>query len=84
MRRVVLCGLIQILEESKSHSYFMIPLFMNSLKHLLNDENQKVRHAFILFLLKIKKIDSQNENANKINYTKIVDMSNIASALIVS
>lgn len=83
VRRVVLCGLSQILEESKSHDYFVAPFFM-TLKNALHDENQKVRHAFILFLLQVKKVDSQSENRNKINYAKIVHLSDIACALAVS
>lgn len=84
VRRVVLCGLSQILEESKSHVYFMTPFIMTLLKNALHDENQTVRHAFILFLLKVKKVDSQSEHRNKINYAKIVDLSDIACALAVS
>lgn len=84
VRKAVLCGLSQILEESKSHNYFMAPFFMTLLKNALHDENQIVRQAFILFLLKVKKVDSQSENRIKINYTKIVDLNDIASALAVS
>lgn len=84
VRRVLLYGFCQLLEEFKSHSYFKNPFLITKLKNTFNDENEKVRRAFIHFLLKIKKVDSQSDTSEKINFTKIVDLRNIASALAVS
>lgn len=81
VRRVLLYGFCQLLDEVKSHSYFKNPFLIAKMKHTLNDENEKVRRAFIHFLLKIKKIDSQYDADDKINFTKIVDLRDIAFAL---
>lgn len=84
VRRVLLYGFCQLLEEVKSHSYFKNPFLITKMKHTLNDENEKVRRSFIHFLLKIKKIDTHADVMDKINFTKIVDLRDIAFALAVS
>lgn len=84
VRRVVYYGFCQLLEERKSHDYFCTPLLRAKLKNALNDDNEKVRRAFIHLLLKIKKIDSQALTVTKINYAKIVNLHDIAHALAVS
>lgn len=84
VRRVIFYGLCQILDEIKSHSYFKNPLIRDKLKNTLNDENEKVRRAFIHFLLKVKKVDSETQSENKINFATIVNLKSIAAALAVS
>lgn len=84
VRRVIFYGFCQLLDESKSHTYFKVPFFMTKMKNTLNDDNEKVRRAFIHFLLKVKKIDSQLENTDKISFAKIVNLRDTASALAVS
>ncbi|XP_050420549.1 condensin-2 complex subunit G2-like [Adelges cooleyi] len=81
VRQVMFYGFCQILEESKCYDYFKTPTFMAKLKKVLYDINEKVRRAFIYFLLKIKKIDSIPENKNKINFAHIVNLNDIAKAL---
>uniref|UniRef100_A0A2H8TZZ4 Condensin-2 complex subunit G2 n=1 Tax=Melanaphis sacchari TaxID=742174 RepID=A0A2H8TZZ4_9HEMI len=81
VRRVLFYGFCQLLEEFKSHSYFRNPFLITKMKNTFHDENEKVRRAFIHLLLKIKKIDSQSDTKDKINFTKIVDLRDIASAL---
>jgi len=83
VRRVIYYGFCQLLDEKKSHCYFQNPFLITTMKNSLNDENERVRRAFIHFLLKIKKVDSQEEN-NPINFAKIVNLQDIASALAVS
>lgn len=84
VRRVVFYGFCQILDEIKSHGYFKNPLIRDKMKNTLNDENEKVRRAFIHFLLKVKKVDSQTQSEDKINFATIVNLSNTAAALAVS
>ncbi|KAL4131307.1 hypothetical protein QTP88_008640 [Uroleucon formosanum] len=81
VRRVLLYGFCQLLDESKSHSYFKNPFLIAKMKNTLIDENEKVRRSFIHFLLKIKKIDSHTDTKDKINFTKIVDLRDIAFSL---
>ncbi|XP_050529448.1 uncharacterized protein LOC126899015 isoform X2 [Daktulosphaira vitifoliae] len=81
VRQVIFYGFCQLLEESKCFNYFKTPVFKTKLKKVLNDENEKVRRAFIHFLLKVKKVDSIPENENKINFASIVNLSDIARAL---
>lgn len=84
VRRNLYYGFCQLLDECKSHNYFKNPLFISIMKNSINDDNEKVRRAFIHFLLKIKKIDNQLEHVNKINFAKIVNLQDTASALAVS
>lgn len=84
VRRVIYHGFCQLLDEHKSHCYFKNPYMIAAMKPSLNDENERVRRAFIHFLSKIKKVDSQIENDDKINFAKIVNLEDIASALAVS
>ncbi|XP_050543998.1 condensin-2 complex subunit G2-like [Daktulosphaira vitifoliae] len=81
VRKVMFYGFCQLLDENKSYNYFKTPAFIVKLKKTLYDENEKVRRAFIYFLLKIKKVDSIPENTNKINFAQIVNLNDIASAL---
>jgi len=84
VRRVLFYGFCQLLDEIKSHSYFKNPFLITKMKNTFSDENEKVRRSFIHFLLKIKKIDTQSDTKDKINFTKIVDLRDIAFALAVS
>lgn len=84
VRRALYYGFCQLIDEFKSHNYFKNPLFMVKMKSSMNDDNEKVRRAFIHFLLKIKKIDNQLDNENKINFAKITNLQDTASALAVS
>jgi len=84
VRRVLFYGFCQLLDENKSHSYFKNPFLITKMKKTFDDENEKLRRAFIHFLLKIKKIDTQSDTKDKINFTKIVDLRDIAFALSVS
>lgn len=84
VRKVIYYGFCQLLDENKSHAYFKNPFLLNKMKTTLNDDNEKVRRAFIHFLLKIKKLDSQNTTNDTINFAKIVNLENIAMILSVS
>lgn len=84
VRRSVFYGLCQILDEFKSHVYFLNTSLRASMKNALFDENEKVRRAFIHVLLKIKKIDVELEQINKINFASIVNLHDAANALAVS
>lgn len=84
VRRVLIYGFCQLLEESKSYSYFKNPFLIAKMKKTLNDENEKVRRAFIHFLLKIKKIDTNLDTNDHINFSSIVNLNDIAYALAVS
>lgn len=84
VRRAVYYGFCQLLEESKSHDYFRTTILMSKMKNTLNDDNEKVRRAFIHFLLKIKKNDSLVSTVTKINFAKIVNLQDIAHTLAVS
>ncbi|VVC32382.1 Hypothetical protein CINCED_3A006773 [Cinara cedri] len=82
VRLVVIHGFRQLLEENKSHNYFKKPLLVSKIKTALTDENEKVRRAVILFLLKVKKVDcSPNGNTNTINFATIVNLTDVANAL---
>ncbi|XP_025409710.1 condensin-2 complex subunit G2-like isoform X2 [Sipha flava] len=86
VRRSLFYYYCQLIEEEKSHVYFRNPMFMAKLKNGLNDENEKVRRAFINLLIKIKITDAKAENTekeNKINYAKIVNLKDIADAIAV-
>lgn len=84
VRQVMFYGFCQLLEEKNSHDFFRSPSFRVKLKKTLYDENEKVRRAFINFLLKIKKIDNKSETTDKINFAQIVNLRDTASALAVS
>lgn len=83
VRRVVYFGFCQLLDERRSHIYFKNNALIAEMKKTLNDENERVRRAFIHFLLKIKNIDSEI-TGDKINFAKIVNLSDTAKALAVS
>lgn len=84
VRKVMYYGFCQLLDENKSHEYFKNPILLGKMKTTLNDDNEKVRRAFIHFLLKIKKLDSQNTTNDTINFAKIVNLQDIAMILAVS
>jgi len=84
VRRVVYFGFCQLLDETRSHVYFKNPSLLAKMKNTLNDDNEKVRRAFIHFLLKIKKLDNQNTTTDKINFAEIVNLNDTAKALSVS
>jgi len=84
IRRTIYYGFCQLLDESKSHCYFENPSIIATMKQSLNDENERVRRAFIHFLFKIKKVSSQLDDDDKITYVQIVNLQDIANALAVS
>lgn len=84
VRQALLYSFCQLLDENRSLVYFNTPSFVAKMKKILNDENEKVRRAFLHFLLKVKKVDSKPENINKINFTHIVNLNDVANALAVS
>lgn len=87
VRRALFYYYCQVLNEPKSHIYFKYPKFIAKVKNALYDDNEKVRRAFIHFLLKIKNIDAVSKNTNitnKINFAEIVELKDIAGALAVS
>lgn len=77
VKKFIFHGFCQIFHDFRLHSYFIESALKHKIKNTFNDESEKVRHAFIQFLLKVKK-------CGKVSKTDYYNFEDMANALAVS